>query len=753
MRIVTTTIAALILLPLILIAQPRYTISVDRESGSIIMKKGNETILVVDSIQFNFITPATVRMKEKSANGMELSLLYRNVPDAGKTDFESDRTVEMTIDSIQGGWHITADPKWAGHTSIYLRDLGDHFFGIRENLVPDNLKSPDLRGSVQTYEINGVGGSYHENYASAWSSFFMDTKGYASYFRTFASGEYEFAVNGKTEIYHHTGKLDWYIFTGDNGDEILSGYYRIIGAPKHVPAWACGTTIWRDEDLKGKEDILNDVAQMTALRIPITCVMADRPYSDGANGWSKMNFNKKFGDPGEWIRELNEKYNLKFMTWIGTCTFGDTSIFRKTFPGDHTYLDLTDPEVVSGFARIIADSQYAFGVQGHKMDRGDEVFPAEISWHDGTPEWERRNRYQYLFAKVIDSMLTARWGGDNFNYARGALGGSQKYLSALWGGDVRSSWDGMASNLANAMRCGFMGFPDWGSDVGGYLGDPGMEPEDLFSRWLQWGAWCGLFEIKLDGTGAQGEDRAPWHYAGTTLQDNFRRACEERMELAPYICSQLNTASTNGVLMKPLAYEYPDDPNTYDIWNEYLFGNSFLVAPVTDEASFRSVYLPAGKWYDWYSPARSYSGGKLYEIKLDEDHIPVFVRENSVFVTGDHWLAGNSVKWDSGTHPVVIVNAFPGRSDFTNGFEYVDKYDNDSVKVITISRVGNTADIHIPALGCAVRLAIYNTASVSRAVVDGVATTPRVNSSRNSIEFDLSAGAEHDAVISSTGSN
>ncbi len=699
----------------------------------------------MDSIQFNFITPASMKIKEQRSDSVVLELQYLNVPDAGKVNTAYDHTVDVMVEKIDGGWHIFADPKWSRHVSIYLKDLGEHFFGIRENLVPDNQKSPDLRGSNQTFEIKGEGGGYYENFASAWSTLFFNNLGYASFFNTFARGEYQFAVNGRTIIYHHTGKLDWYVFTGNDGDEIMAAYYRIIGPPKYVPPWACGVTVWRDEDKNGKDDILNDAEQFTALKIPITSIMVDRPYSDGNNGWSKMDFNAKFSDPGKWIGELNDNYNLQFMSWVATCTFGDTSIFR-TLPGDHAYLDLTDPAIVSKFSDLLNENEYAFGVRGHKMDRGDEVFPAEINWHDNTPEWERRNRYPYLFAKVIDSILTAKWGKDNFNYARGALGGSQKYLSALWGGDVRASWDGMACNLANAIRCGFMGFPDWGSDVGGYLGAPGMEPENSFSRWLQWGAWCGLFEIKLDGVGAQGEDRAPWHY-GKSLQDKFRESCEERMSLAPYIYSQLNISRDNGVLMKPLTYEYRDDPKTYNIWDEYCFGNSFLVAPVVKDEISRVVYLPAGAWYDWYSPTRLYLGGKKYEVNLSADHIPVFVRENAIFVTGSNWLRGNSVRWDSTSKPELIVNAFPGKGDFGNRFVYVDRFNNDSLKEITITQKERRLTLDIPVLGCNGRVVLYNVRPERVVTLDGKIAKVSVDREKRTVTIPFNGSAAHAIIL------
>ena len=723
-----------------------YTISVIANKMQIMLKRDGKPIMEVDSVQFDFITPSSMNVVHQSAEKTELALLHKNVWEGEKVNVSNDHTVDVTIESIDGGWHIYAHPRWAHDISIYSKSMG-HYFGIRENLVPDNHKSPDITGSVQSFDVEGEGARYHENYASGWSAFFFNSLGYASFFNTFAKGEYQFAVNGVTQIYHRTGDLNWYIFTGANGDEIMKSYYRVIGAPKYVPVWATGVSIWRDQDWNGKEDILNDARQMTALKIPITSIMVDRPYSDGIDGWSKMNFGKLFSDPGTWIHELNADYNLRFMSWVAPCTFGDTSIVKAMPGGHHGYIDLTDPTSVAEFTNALTKNIYEYGVQGHKMDRGEEIFPVEDAWHDHTPPWERRNKYISLYAKVIDSVLTAKWGKDNFNFSRSGMHGSQKYLCALWGGDSRESWDGLACNVANAVRCGFIGFPNWGSDVGGYRGDAGYEPEDLYTRWLQFGTWSGMFEIKLDGGGGRGKDRAPWQY-GEGMQDNFRRACEERMELAPYVFSQLNTSAENGVLMKPLAYEYPNDPSTYDIWDEYCFGQSFLVSPIVEPGQkSKRVYLPSGIWYDWYAPTISYTGGKWYSITLSESHIPVFVRQNAIFVTGKNWLDGNSVRWKGKTSPELFVDVFPGKANFVNAFKCIDRDDNDNPKVISVVQRANVLMINAPALSSPATLIVHNVVPKGTVTVDGKKTTTTIVKQSMTIEVPLSKREPHEICI------
>ena len=164
---------------------------------------------------------------------------------------------------------------------------------------------------------------YAENYASSYSAFYMSTAGYGSFFDTFAKGRYQFAVNGMTQIEHQTGALDWYIFYGENGTDIHRAYFKVIGRPKFVPIWACGPIFWRDQNDGGKDELLEDIQQFTTLEIPLTACWIDRPFSDRANEWSKMNFNRKFAEAEIWIKDINQRFGLELMTWVGPLTFED----------------------------------------------------------------------------------------------------------------------------------------------------------------------------------------------------------------------------------------------------------------------------------------------------------------------------------------------------------------------------------------------------------------------------------------------
>lgn len=682
------------------------------------IERAGAPLVEVQSIEFNFKAPKALTVLSKTA---ERTVLRATYPAVASYEEGKDLVVDLEVARVTDGFRFHAKPEWAKNTTVRLRDLDDHFFGLLEPLYPNNRPSPDLRGQVVEIEAVGDQSLYNENYASIWSAFYLTNRGYASFFDTFARGRYRLGLGGETELFHRTGTLDWYLFFGHGGDALLAAYYNIIGAPKLPPLWALGPIGWRDENKGGAAEVLEDVRHMTELQIPFTAWWVDRPYSDGKHSWSKMNFNQKFVRPKEWIGRLEQEYDLKLLTWVAPLTFGDAD-FPGLLPGDMGYIDLSNPEALGEFQRRLG-VQYAAGVRGHKMDRAEEYFPEMDKWKDGTADNESRNKYLYLYAKTIDGFLQKAWGEDHFNFARGAFHRTQPYLSAVWGGDARSSWDGLAGNLANAIRCGFMGFPIWGTDTGGNLG--GRIDEELYARWLEWGVWNGLFEIKLDDMNGQGQDRPPWVY-GEKLQAAFRSACELRLQLLPYIYSLARTSSTHGVMMKPLAYVWPDDPETYAVGDEYLFGPTFLVAPLTGPGGKRTVYLPEGTWYEFHSPTRRHAGKQRIETTSAFDQIPVFIRGNSIYITGGA-VPGNQAKWRKESPSTLVVHATPGEVGDKTEFEFIDSADKNHPTPIKLERTAAEVIVSASPLAQSVEVELLSEVAPTAVIQSGEAIGVKYN--------------------------
>ena len=723
------------------------TLEVNTGKGKleVLAKRNGSELVSAHNILFNYMAADTWQLVKADANSIVLRGEFpASVEFMRKVTDNEKRNVSLVISKVSGGFRIRSEPEWAEQTTIELADLGGHIFGVTEALFPDNRLSPDLRDSVIPVEINADATKIYENYASAVSAFFMNSKGYGSFFDTFASGEYSFAINGEHRLHHDGGELDWYLFFGNDGRDIHQAYFSLIGEPKFVPAWGIGPVGWRDQNNGGAEEILDDVKKMTDLKIPFTSWFVDRPYSDGAHAWSKMNFSEKFKKPESWIATLSDTYGLELMTWTATAFFGDYR-FNNHLEGEFNYLDLSDKESLAAFKSDLASKQHSVGVKGHKIDRADEKLPKYENWADESvkPPY-RRNLYSYLMLKAHDESLRKAWGKDQVTFARSAIHRSQAYLSAIWAGDPRTSWEGMQANFANAARSGFMGFPVWGSDVGGYQGE-GYIPEDLYIRWLQAGSVSGLFEIKLDGAGGDGRDRLPWSY-GENLQNIFRQVCEDRMRLLPYLYSLANTSATTGVLMQPMAYRHLDDTNTYDIWDQFYIGEGLLAAPVFTRKESREVYLPEGEWYDFDHIATAFKGGKTVNVEAPLNKLPRFIRANSLYVSGENIYLGNDKNWKSGKK-ILTVHAFPGKKGQSSGFTYVDMLDADNKKHISLKTEKKSIQLTSPAMAHAVRVNVRLAHAPKKVTLNGSEINVVYSSEKKVLVVDVSPNEAIDLII------
>jgi len=160
-----------------------------------------------------------------------------------------------------------------------------------------------------------------------------------------------------------------------------------------------------------------------------------------------------------------------------------------------------------------------------------------------------------------------------------------------------------------------------------------------------------------------------------------------RMELLPYIYSLANTSDRTGVLMQPMAYRYPGDSATYPMWDQYFFGAAFLVAPIyEDNSTNRSVYLPEGTWIDQNDYAVTYSGNQTISYNAPQSVTPTFIKKNTIYPDGMVY-AGNIKSWDSDfdNHRYLNINAFPGGTETSSSFTYVDFLDNDAEKQISMA--------------------------------------------------------------------
>jgi hypothetical protein len=168
------------------------------------------------------------------------------------------------------------------------------------------------------------------------------------------------------------------------------------------------------------------------------------------------------------------------------------------------------------------------------------------------------------------------------------------------------------------------GIPWWSCDTG-FVSPDNSSPhfQELMTRWYQYGVFLPVFR-----THACRPNNEPWNLGGKTTYQNIRASLRLRERLRPYVMAQMKLASKRGLPpMRPLFFDFMDDPKSAAVEDEYLFGSDLLVAPITKyKLRSRQVYLPAGvEWTDAWT-GKKIRGGQVIMADAPIEHIPVYIR-------------------------------------------------------------------------------------------------------------------------------
>jgi len=289
---------------------------------------------------------------------------------------------------------------------------------------------------------------------------------------------------------------------------------------------------------------------------------------------------------------------------------------KGNLPSEDAVLDFSNPAAVEWYQAKLA-SLLRMGVGAIKVDFG-EAAPNNGLFASGRTGFYEHNLFPLRYNRAV-AEITKKTTGENIIWARSAWAGSQRY-PIHWGGDAENTDSGMAAELRGGLSLGLCGFSFWSHDVGGFVA---RASDDLYRRWLAFGVLTS--HTRCHGTAP----KEPWEY-GESFMNDFRHIDELKYQLMPYVYAQAKDCSERGLpMLRALFVEYPQDPGSWLIDDEYLFGSSLLVAPLLHEgASARDVYLPPGTWID-YQSGKAFTGGWQH---LAAGAIPavIVVRDGSV---------------------------------------------------------------------------------------------------------------------------
>jgi alpha-glucosidase len=305
------------------------------------------------------------------------------------------------------------------------------------------------------------------------------------------------------------------------------------------------------------------------------------------------------------------------------------------WPGICHFPDFTNPTARSWWGEQLKPLIEAGvdGIQGKLCEPGIFTSEGTQSLPDyvthggdraGETHLEGHNVYGMQMSRAMyDGFRQQKSGTRPFNLTRAGYAGAQRY-AASWTGDNTSDWNHMRLSISLALNMGLSGAPMAGSVVGGYMGEATGE---LLSRWLQ--AAC-LMPFFYSNTAYNTHPQEPWSF-GQPYEVINRLTIELRYKLMPYLYSVVAQCKEYGwPIIRPVFMAEPDNPAVRGIDDSYLLGDGLLVAPVLEAGAVRrSVYLPAGEWYDYWTN-EVYTGGERYDIPAPLERLPLFVRAGMV---------------------------------------------------------------------------------------------------------------------------
>lgn len=266
--------------------------------------------------------------------------------------------------------------------------------------------------------------------------------------------------------------------------------------------------------------------------------------------------------------------------------------------------------------------------------------------------WTNRVYYDYTQRETNDrGFIFSRYGG----------WGSQRY-PAFFTGDTHSEWAVLAYEVPFTATGGNVLMPYITHDIGGFIG--AKIPFDLYARWIEFGTFSPFLRLhSAHENPNEGNVRMPWTYGekGMSLAKKYFTL---RIELIPYIYTYTREAYEKSLpLVRPLYLEYPNLSEAYMHPHEYFFGKEMLVAPVVDSTGNRTVYLPPGKWIDFFT-GKKCDGDTSFTSQYNIDETPVFVREGSIIPEQRAMAYSNAKPLDQ-----VIVNIYGSGEGSFNLYE------------------------------------------------------------------------------------
>lgn len=455
------------------------------------------------------------------------------------------------------------------------------------------------------------------------------------------------------------GDIDLFLINGPDPASVVKRYTYLTGTtalvPRHALGFTMSTMYYAELEQDCDQEIYRVMDEFAALNLPVDNFWLASGYSSGEQDNLRYTFNwnyRRFPNPDEFCacmqeRGVNVIPNLKpgvLTTHPYLQYYQERQALIKDASGEHDYLgtwwggpgyfvDFTSPSGRNAWKELLKQNILSHGFttvwnDNNEMD-GVEDRLAQVSaeGRGGTMVEYKAVQANMMAYTAHEALAEYCPQVRPYVISRAGFAGIQRYAQ-VWGGDNLTSWTTLRCNVALILGMGLSGCADMGCDIGGFTG-PCPDPE-LLLRWIQ----NGIFQPRFVMNSANTDNTVTQPFMYPQIVDEVREAFLMREELMPYWYSLLHEAHETGApIVRPLFYEFPDDPACYsDDHYTFMFGRSLLIANVLEQgARTREVYLPRGcRWWLLEEPRQVYEGGQTIAIAVNLSSIPIFVREECI---------------------------------------------------------------------------------------------------------------------------
>ncbi len=518
---------------------------------------------------------------------------------------------------------------------------------------------------------------------------FLSDKGYGILFDCTCLMTFSDTENGSYMFFDTIPYLDYYFVYGENTDEIISGFRYLTGAAAMLPKWSYGY-IQSKEQYYTANELVEVAEHYRKLNIPLDCVVQDWNTWEKDKWGNKILDKERYGNMKECSLKLHDM-NVHTMVSVWPNMNSGTENYDEFTANGQLLNDLATYDAFDEKAREVYWKQAKEGL----FDKGFDSFWCDSTEPFSGPDWggeikrepwkrfqivgqehkkylpfEKANAYALAHAKgIYENQRKTTKEKRVLNLTRSGYASGQKYAAMLWSGDTYASWETLKKQITEGLNMGLSGYPYWTLDIGGFFTvgkewknrgcgcnndptpkwfwvgkyDKGVKDPaycELYVRWLQMGTFLPMF--RSHGTDTP---REIWNFGkeGDPFYDAIADSIRLRYSLMPYIYSLAGSVRLKSdTIMRSLLFDFPYDKKASSLSQEFMFGRSLLICPVTspmyydvdgqipDKDKTWECYLPEG--YDWYDlrDANKYKGGSSIQANASLDSIPVFIKSGSI---------------------------------------------------------------------------------------------------------------------------